>query len=590
MYLFQSKPDKADWNSGVPVVNIHKHVLRSKCLSSRHARCAVILATVLTGLSPRGLGHETDQYSVPTGREFADLRLWLSEYMYDAIEKGVNKTNKRIAGSLKHGQPTARTLELQSPKTIVTAVYFQFPSFVIHTDDLEQKLASAKLKSRYPGLVTGHLPPLWIYHHPALMVDITKFARWLRTSTLMVNGTYFGTDKILHFVHVGYIYHQAYQTSLDQGCSEGEAVRRAVEVGAGAHPLAETRILGFIATGVISNGDLVADYAGWKFFRNLTESVRIKGEMRPPMLVRDGEYYRFNTHVRRNSDFFSVFVSDHWNESLNPSEYAAGTGISVWIGEEIRKRCPDIINWYRDDQGRPFTKEDFERVARELTTYYGEDYGHQGNLEEMTTVANLCFESDSVHKVSASAKALRGAGTSFARVAAPSTPHATPPDNPRDALGRTALWRAARAGRLEEVELLLAEKQDVDTPDVDAETPLHAASRAGHAAIVGALLQHGASANARNVHGLTPLHLATQNGCVKALQLLLQSGADVDAQDHFGCTPLHDAGARGNGPAAAALVKAAASVNAPDRFGTTPLQRAARAGHVEVERILRNKP
>jgi hypothetical protein len=139
---------------------------------------------------------------------------------------------------------------------------------------------------------------------------------------------------------------------------------------------------------VLSNGDISADYVGLKFYRNLTEPMRIKGEIRPPLLIRDGHFFRLNTHVRRDSDFFKVFISDHLNEVLNPGEFSPYTGL--WVRGEIRKRCHAVVNWYRDAAGL-MNRDDFDRRAMELSTYFGEDYGHMGNLAKMISVSNVCF-------------------------------------------------------------------------------------------------------------------------------------------------------------------------------------------------------
>ncbi len=522
------------------------------------------------------IAHETDQYSVPQdGREFADLRFWLSEYIYDAIDRAVDKTNRRIFRSLDQGRPTARTVELQSPKYIGVAVSREFPPFVIQTELIERELKSPQVQARYPGLMTGFLPDRLVYNHAALVVDLPKAARMAPGSTILVNGTYMGTDKILHFCQMGHIYFLGYHRALEKGMSPEEAVRKAVELGAGPHPLAETKILGRVATGVISNGDLAADYAGLKFYRNLTEPMKIKDEMRPPLLVRDGEYYRFNTHVRRDSDWFSVFVSDHFNEALNPSEYIRRMDRAMVT--QIKERCPAIIEWYRDERGRPFSKQDFERVAQELSTYHGEDYGHQGDLSEMVTIANVCFEGEEEPVQSASA------GLQV-RLVSDSLDHREAPETV-DAMGRTPLWRAARAGRVDDVKRV-SNGADPMNADIDGETPLHAAVRSGNAAVVKALLESGADVDVANAAGLTPLHLAVQNNQPAMVDMLLTGGAAAGARDAFGCTPLHDAATKGSEVVALRLIAAGADVNAADRLGTTPLHRAARGGHVAVIEIL----
>ena len=75
----------------------------------------------------------------------------------------------------------------------------------------------------------------------------------------------------------------------------------------------------------------------------------------PPMLVRDGEYWRLNAHVQPDSDFFTVFITPHWNEVLNPNMY--GFTSRARLRAIVRTRCADVLDWYRDEHGRRLRKE-----------------------------------------------------------------------------------------------------------------------------------------------------------------------------------------------------------------------------------------
>lgn len=510
-----------------------------------------------------GFGHETDQFSVPSGRQFADLRFWLSEYMYDRLENALNKSNARIRATLRDGQPTAATAKAQSLDTLAWNLLLEFPPVINYIEILESQLAGSKLRARYPGLVVSFLPPQWIYHHPMLVLDPTKLPRLRRSSTIMVNGTYFGTDKMAHFIHMGYLYFKTYQTSLAAGDSIEAAVKKAVNEGAGTGIFSENGLLGFIPTGVISNGDKVADYVGMKLFLNLTEPVTLKGASQPPLYVRDGELFRLNGHVRRNTDFFSVFISDHWNEALNPNTYAPGQ--EIWIREEVLKRCDDIVRWYHDECGRPLDQAAFRKIAEDLSTYYGEDYGHAGDLNTMVGVASTCFQNGMTPSA-----LLRTQSAATAEL---------------DELGRTRLWLSARAGRLTDVENQ-STGDSLNKADLDGETPLHAAVRGNHAAVVQFLLNRGASANSANKYGVTALHLAAFQDAPDLVKSLLKAGANPNAADQFGCTPLHDACKRGSTQVVEQLLQAGAGVRNKDRFGTTPLHRAMRAGNMDAARLL----
>src|SRR5690606_20440298 len=108
--------------------------------------------------------------------------------------------------------------------------------------------------------------------------------------------------------------------------------------------ISESGIIGLFATGVRSNADLASNYLGFKFYRNLTEPVMLKGRQVEPMLVLRNGFWRLNLHVRPESDFFEAFISDHLNEALNPNVYEFG--IRGAIRHRLEKQADDILTYY----------------------------------------------------------------------------------------------------------------------------------------------------------------------------------------------------------------------------------------------------
>jgi len=544
------------------------------------------------------VAHETDQYSVPCGREFADLRLYFSQDIYNKLVDAVNTVNDRIEGSLRDGRATPRTHLLQQPDAIATAVHSEFPLVINHVELLELELRSPGVKDRFPGLIITHLPLLWIYHHWALCLDPTKLVRLSRTSTIMINGTYLGTDKFVHFVHMGYIYYSTYRRAIREGVDAREAMRRAVALGTGPHPfLSEGTLLGMFTTAVWSNADLAANYVGLKFFINLTESVSVRGEQQPPLMVRDGMYWRLNDHVHPDSEFFAVFVTDHWDEALNPNCYAPGMGGLVAVG--LKQRCSRILQWYTGCDGATRSKEEFRAIAQRLSSYYGEDYGHKGNLDEMVGIATYCFDVTEHELADERVEELveMTAGAGDVPLSLGGNPSELPVDKRTetgdragsiDRLGRTSLWWAATRGDAAQVERLISAGADADWADFDGERALHSAARWGHVDVVEMLLKRGAEYDAKAIYGYTPLHISVREGRDKVTRVLLEAGADANARDDFGCTPLHDAAARGRVGIAELLLAAGAEPNAPDYYGTTPRHRATRSAHTELAQLLQS--
>lgn len=76
------------------------------------------------------------------------------------------------------------------------------------------------------------------------------------------------------------------------------------------------------------------------------------------------------------------FVSNHLDESLNPSRYRFGRGA---IRARIRQRCGSWIRFYAD-------RLDLVAAADEsfAATWHGEDYGRWLPAEEEVSIATEC--------------------------------------------------------------------------------------------------------------------------------------------------------------------------------------------------------
>ena len=529
--------------------------------------------------------HETDQVTLPLGREFADLRVPISQMVREAIVTAVNHTNTAIRSSLQNGRTTAQTARLQSADFIVDEVWQQMFVAFPTNEAVDAMLASPSMRARYPGLITVYRPEQSVYDDPLLLLDVTKVIRALfRAGTINIDGTLVGTDKLIHFLNLGRIYYSTYVSARRRGLGETEATAQAVELSAGSNLfLSENALLGLLTTGVYSNGDLAANYAGLKFYRNLTETVRIGNKVLHPMLVRDGPYWRLADHVRDESDFFAAFVTPHWNEALNPNGYAIL--VDTRVRKMLRTRCPDVVDWYHDDRGRVRDREQFALIEEDLSTFYGENYGYRDDGKDTVSIATTCFPSTSSSATATASGAARATVLDVrdpreAQRAIPQAARQGPEisDTGADRFGRTRLWWAARDGRVADVERLVAEGENPNAADIDGETPLHAAARWGHTAVVEALLARGADPQTKALYGRTPLHLAVDESQLGAAEALLRNGANVAAGDMFGASPLHHAATVGSQELAALLLAYGADPRALDDSATTPAQLAARGG------------
>ena len=102
------------------------------------------------------------------------------------------------------------------------------------------------------------------------------------------------------------------------------------------------------------------------------------------------------------------------------------------------------------------------------------------------------------------------------------------------------------------------------------------------------LVANRAEVNVRNRAGATPLSEAARVGNEPVVNVLLQAGADPNGiESATSVTPLHLAAARGNAAITEALLRRRATVDAADARGETPLCYALREGHTNTAALLR---
>src|SRR2546421_959666 len=267
------------------------------------------------------LAHETDQFILPPYRQYADMSDVLTHWAYDMLERAVEKTNGEIRLAIEEHNEK-RLDQLHSLDHMTVAVNGQLPWAGEVIDGLDRTLLSEETQARYPGLVVAHKSlSNNIYSGAGFFLDPRQLIRLVFSADFKVYGIHMGTDKIGHFTDMGLNYYKAWREAKRNGKSEEEARQNAVHLGTSDFVFSEKGLLGLVTAGSYSNADLSANYVGMLFYLNLTQPIRLKGQMRPPLLVRDGDYWRLNEHVQRDSDFFSWFFDEHLDESLNCSHY-----------------------------------------------------------------------------------------------------------------------------------------------------------------------------------------------------------------------------------------------------------------------------
>lgn len=94
----------------------------------------------------------------------------------------------------------------------------------------------------------------------------------------------------------------------------------------------------------------------------------------------------------------------------------------------------------------------------------------------------------------------------------------------------TSLFYASKAGPAYTVEELIEKGADVNSVQIDNETPLHAAAATGKINVIKVLKARGATSNPRTSSGWVPLHHAVRFGHEQVVSYLLSTGTSLYIQ------------------------------------------------------------
>lgn len=335
--------------------------------------------------------HETDNFCLPLDRELADLGDYLEAVHTRALEVAVARVNAGIEKTSAVRDPNRRADRLREwhdPRALAREFHDQFSHPMLEDSGLEAALAGRWAQKRFTGRETSH-QDLKMNFSAHATLDPRRWMMFTQSRTVKAFGVYFGTDKLVHFHHLGEAYYRMFRELRDGGVDRDAAYARVIQHFRSDGLLSEENIFGTFSTGVFSNADLAANHVGFKFYENLTGKVVLQGREREPLIVRTGIFWRLNRHVRPGSGWLAPFVSDHWNEALNPNLYTPS--MRAGVRQVLQERASTIVEFYTRKDGRPDDPAYFDTLARNLATYYGEAYGHSDRFEELMTIGNTCF-------------------------------------------------------------------------------------------------------------------------------------------------------------------------------------------------------
>ncbi|VDI15764.1 Hypothetical predicted protein [Mytilus galloprovincialis] len=146
---------------------------------------------------------------------------------------------------------------------------------------------------------------------------------------------------------------------------------------------------------------------------------------------------------------------------------------------------------------------------------------------------------------------------------------------------------ACSSGKVNVIDILIAEGFDISCSNSAGITCLHEACETGQTRIVETLLEKGANINASTANGCTPLIVASNGGHTETVKILLQNGAEIDTRNSYGCTALFYACYNGHMSTIELLVKK--ETNVKEDCTTYSLLAACLNGYAETASNLISK-
>lgn len=324
---------------------------------------------------------ETDQYNLPPV-PLADIGDEVSDYIESQLYTAIAKLNGEIARSVKclenpvkgcssSSVERKKLAALRSNDSVAEAFYNLTGEGSIFRSTFGRWISDHKFRGQPDRYKTSYSETIFVLK-PSVYTTLSP--------TVRLYSVELGIDKLDHFFQQGYDYYAIEKRELARGKTPAVAVKAAIEWG----KKTERTYFGLLVSGVYSNADLYANYAGLKFYQNLTEPLEINGKTHPPLTrIHDG-LWQINTTALAERPL-KPYITDHMNEAFNPSAFRFTLVRSV--RREVKKHaCPD---WHSANPD--LTKSALIERSTALQQWHGEDYGYT-KKDRIVNLADVCFE------------------------------------------------------------------------------------------------------------------------------------------------------------------------------------------------------
>ena len=345
----------------------------------------IFLVFILLIAPSAAFAFETDQFNLPAA-PLADIGAEVHDYVEEKVGEAISEINSEIT-------KRQNCLDNQQTKNCDSADANRQRLNYLRSKDALARRVFNKLGAGIPPFTASGS---WMESHkfkaaPARYKTNRKESIYATfpsnyftiSETVNLFGEQFGTDKIAHIFQQGYTYLRIYQRALAKNLSPEAATKKACDWGRRS----ERTFYGNLVSGVYSNADLAANFAGLRFYQNLTGEIKIGEEIKSPLVRLEGGVWRFNESVDLKENLLKPFVTAHLNEALNSSIYTKLFGLRSSVRSHVRKRA--CAEWKQTFPN--LSRADFEKMSNETKLWHGDDYGFTEN-RNFITIANTCFD------------------------------------------------------------------------------------------------------------------------------------------------------------------------------------------------------
>lgn len=245
-----------------------------------------ILPLVFLSLSFSAHALETDNY-LAWGRELPDSGDDINRLILREIEEVISETSPKA-------ETSCRSITFRIAKRFKTS-----PGKKLFEDYSEDHLSA----QMYPET------PYYLRESIYRNTKRVYLSRSGLSPNLQTKGIYFGVDKLSHFGSTGRRYLKHYLKKLKRGYSPEEAEKSAIRFGLAN----EAGILGLWPSGVLSYGDMEANYQGLRFYKKFCLDEK-------------------DTYLEKSAGSWRLakapdirdFVNPYWDETFNLSYRSPG--------------------------------------------------------------------------------------------------------------------------------------------------------------------------------------------------------------------------------------------------------------------------